>query len=210
MELIDLSHSLYDKMPVYPSDSPVHLVQERRLEKDRHNNFHLKTGMHAGTHIDSPMHLTTSADFIEDYPLDTFIGNGCVLDVRNQDILRYQNEYSEKIKDRDIVVLYTGHDREFGNDAYFEKCPVIDLALAEFFISKKINLLGIDTPSPDSSPFLIHKLLFSYNILIIENMTNLGKLLDKNTFEIIAFPLKIRADSSLVRVVARVDQDGQD
>jgi len=210
MELIDLSQTISDKMPVYPSDSPVHLVQEKWLEKDQHNNFRLETNMHTGTHIDSPMHLTISTDFIESFPLDTFIGNGCVLDVKNQEILHYKSEYSEKVKERDIVLLFTGHDVKFGEHGYFKKYPIIDLDLAEFFIAKKIKMLGIDTPSPDDSPFLIHKLLFSYNILIIENMTNLGKLLNKKNIEIMAFPLKIKADSSLVRIVARVDQDLQD
>jgi kynurenine formamidase len=207
MELIDLSHTLSDSTPVYPGDSPLRLFQEKRLDKDHYNSFRLETNMHAGTHIDSPMHLTPSTDFIDSFPLDTFIGNGCVLDVRGQEIISFKNEYSEKIKERDIVLLFTGHDLEFGKENYFEKYPVIDSDFANFLITKKIKMLGIDTPSPDKYPFEIHKLLFDHNILIIENMTNLGKLNDKKNFEIIAFPLKIKADSSLVRVMARVDKD---
>jgi len=133
-----------------------------------------------------------------------------VLDVRGQEIITHKNEYSDKIKERDIVLLFTGHDLEFGKENYFEKYPVIRSEFAEFLITKKIKMLGIDTPSPDKYPFSIHKMLFDQNILIIENMTNLGKLLDKKNFEVIAFPLKIMAEASLVRVVARIDQDSQD
>ena len=64
-------------------------------------------------------------------------------------------------------------------------------------------MLGMDLPSPDKYPFKIHKKLFDNDILIIENMTNLSQLLSVNNFEIIAFPLKIKAGASMTRVVAR-------
>jgi hypothetical protein len=67
-------------------------------------------------------------------------------------------------------------------------------------------MLGIDAPSPDYFPFAIHKLFFKCNIPIIENLTNLGILIFRENIEIMAFPLKLRADSSLVRVVARTEK----
>jgi kynurenine formamidase len=48
-------------------------------------------------------------------------------------------------------------------------------------------------------------MLFKNNILIIENMANLSNLSEKTDFEIFAFPLKIRAEASLVRVIARAE-----
>lgn len=38
---------------------------------------------------------------------------------------------------------------------------------------------------------------------MIENLTNLDKLLGSKNFEVIAFLLKIKADGSMARVVAR-------
>ena len=49
-----------------------------------------------------------------------------------------------------------------------------------------------------------HKLLFDNGIYIIENLMNLDKLLGIKKFEVIALPLKIKADSSIARVVAKV------
>ena len=63
----------------------------------------------------------------------------------------------------------------------------------------------MDLPSPDNYPFEIHKKLFANNILIVENLTNLSELIGVKDFDIIAFPLKIRAEASLVRVVACID-----
>lgn len=70
-------------------------------------------------------------------------------------------------------------------------------------VRKRVKMIGLDTPSPDKIPFEIHKYLFQNNILIIENLTNLEKLIDGENFEVIALPLKIRADSSIARVIAR-------
>jgi kynurenine formamidase len=103
------------------------------------------------------------------------------------------------------VLLYSGHSNQFGNDTYYRKYPVIDNSLAEFFCNRQIKIAGMDTPSPDIFPFEIHKILFNQGIFIIENLTNLEKLLSIKQFEVFAFPLKIKADSSPVRVVARYE-----
>jgi kynurenine formamidase len=189
---------------VYPSDTPVTLFQEKFLEKDHYTNFRLQTGMHAGTHIDTPMHLTKSKSTVDTYPLERFTGNGCLLDVRNQECISYQQNFSECVNCNDIVLLFSGHSDLFGTDSYYQDFPVIDYSLAEFLISKKIRIVGMDSPSPDRFPFEIHKLLFKHDILVIENLTNLKSLLGYNRFELFAFPLKIKADSSPVRVVAKI------
>ena len=74
----------------------------------------------------------------------------------------------------------------------------------KFLVRMNIKMVGMDMPSPDKYPFEIHKMLLSNNIYIIENMTNLDKLLETDGFEVYAFPLRINADSSIARAVARV------
>lgn len=203
-KLIDLSHDILDNMSVHPYDDPIRLYQDKFLEDDKYTNFRLEIGMHAGTHIDTPMHLTNKETFINTIPLDKFIGRGCLLDVRNESLIEYKKEYCDVVKENDIVLLFTNHSEKYGTKEYFENYPVIDEELAKFFIEKKIKMLGMDLPSPDNYPFEIHKLLFDNNVLIIENMTNLSELLSVSSFEIIALPLKIRAEASMTRVIARV------
>ncbi len=65
-------------------------------------------------------------------------------------------------------------------------------------------MVGFDSPSPDRTPFVIHKLLLGQEILILENLCNLEKLLGVTGFEVVALPAKFRSDSAPVRVVARV------
>jgi kynurenine formamidase len=46
--------------------------------------------------------------------------------------------------------------------------------------------------------------LLKNNVLIAENLTGMEKLLSVKKFEIIALPLRIHADSSPARIVARI------
>jgi kynurenine formamidase len=202
--LIDLSQAIEADMPIYPGDIRTNLFQTNYLSVNKYNNYRLDISSHAGTHIDSPMHLTESSEYIFDLRLESFIGTGCILDVRNQPIIQMKEEYEELVKDRSIVLLYTGYDKIYGMAEYYQKHPVVDMEFCEFLLSKNIKMLGMDMPSPDMYPFPIHKLLFEKKICIIENLTNLDKLIDVQSFEVIALPLKIKADSSMARVIARV------
>lgn len=206
-ELIDLTHTMVDMLPVYPGDDATRIFQTKKLEQDGYNYHRLETGMHSGTHIDFPMHMLNSSQYASDFPLQNFIGNGCILDVRNQPVIKMKKDYIDIIPGNSVLLLFTGQDRLFGSDEYFSNTPVIDEEFALFLIEKKIKILGIDSPSPDRFPFMIHKLLLNNGIPILENLTNLEQLLDKPSFEVIAFPLKIRADASLLRAVAKIRPD---
>jgi kynurenine formamidase len=150
------------------------------------------------------MHFTDNKEYIYRAPLESFIGVGCVLDVRNEPVIEMKDQYEKLIKDNSIVLLCTGQDKLYGKTEYYEKHPVVDIDFCRFLLQKNIKILGVDMPSPDRYPFDIHKLLFENNIFIMENLTNVDKLIGVQSFEVIAFPLKIKADSSMTRAVARV------
>lgn len=205
MQLIDLSHAVRELMPVYPGDDPVRLGQTRDLIVDKHVNHRLETGMHCGTHLDGPAHLLPSSLKIFDVPLDRCCGRACLLDVRGQSIIGWREEYDRLIQPSDIVLLYTGWDQYWQDQRYFAGHPVVETEFGVRLAEKGIKILGLDTPSPDRPPFPVHKLLLSQQILIMENLTNLHSLLDVDQAEVFAFPLSLAADSSPLRVVARIN-----
>lgn len=202
--IIDLSHLIKDSLPVYPGDPETHLIHTKKIKTDKYNSHQLQISMHSGTHIDGPMHMVDCTKYLNEYPLHTFIGDGCLLNVYKETTIEYKEEYEHQIKENQIVLLYTGHSNWFGQSEYFSSYPVISSEFAELLVRKRIKMIGMDTPSPDKFPFEIHKYLFENNILIIENLTNLKELVDVESFEVIALPLNIRADSSIARVIARI------
>lgn len=203
-KLIDLSHPIDAQTPTYPGDSRVKLLKTKFFTKDGFTNFQLETGMHSGTHLDGPMHLTEQIKYISEIPLESFHGEGCILDVRGEPVIGMKDQYRSQIKEGSIVLFYTGWDQKYGSLEYFTGQPEIDPELAEFIISQKTKIIGMDLASPDRSPFKVHRMLLNEGVLILENLTNLAALLEAERFEVMAFPLKIKADSSLLRVVAKV------
>jgi len=204
VKCIDLTHTIIDRLPPYPGDNETQLLNTKQFETDGYSNHRLKIDMHSGTHIDSPMHLTDSKEYICEYPPESFIGEGCIIDVRNRPVIKLKKEYETKIKEGCILLLYTGMYHKFGTEEYFNTHPVVDMEFAQFMVERKIKILGMDTPSPDKPPFSVHKLLLKSKIFILENLTNMEELLEAKKFEVIALPLKIKADSSISRVVARI------
>lgn len=202
--LIDLTHEIKDRLPVYPGHPPVKLERIKRLDTDGYTNHLLEISMHAGTHIDAPMHLVKSSTFMSELTPEIFVGEACILDARSQPVIGMEEKYQTQIKENSIVVLYTGWDQKYGTSEYFEGYPVVDLELARHLVEKRVKMLCVDTPAPDKYPHEVHKLLLSNNILIAENLCQVDRLLGAERVEIMAFPLKIRADGSPARIIARV------
>ena len=94
------------------------------------------------------------------------------------------------------------------NDSYFVKNPGLSVTAAKYLISKKTNLVGIDSPSIDlgsDSNFSVHHILAKNNIRIEENLANLDKI-KSVMFHLITTPLKLKnATGSPIRALGFVD-----
>lgn len=204
-KIIDLTHIFSYSMPVCAFDEPASLAKSRELKTHQFNDWRLTSGMHAGTHIDGPGHLTDSTKLLSDYPVDRFIGTGCLIDARGKTI---DASLLAQVPEQDglIVLILTGQDKQFDNPEYFTKYPVLTEDFARGLIQRKVKMVGIDSFSPDVYPFTIHQLFFKHDILIIENLTGLEQLVGVQNFDVIALPLKFATDSALARVVAVVKE----
>jgi len=201
--IIDLTQTLTDNLQVYPGDESPSLLKQKDFSLNGYTDYRLITGMHTGTHIDGPMHMTSNDTFISALPLSSFAGKGCVIDAENKKIIKWESSFTDIIDGCEIVLINTGYGKYSGTEKYLKDNPVIDESFAEALIQRKIKMLGVDLISPDNSPYVIHKLLLTAGILIAENLINLDKLKDFGNFEVIALPLKIDSDSSPARIIAR-------
>ncbi|AHV99069.1 cyclase family protein [Paenibacillus sabinae] len=201
--IIDLTQPIRDGLPAYPGDPETRLARSAEYRRDGYNNHLLTIGMHTGTHIDGHMHMTDCTEYINEYPLDVFIGEGCLLDACGSGRIGNKPEYEQAVSEGQIVLVHTGHGARFGEPDYYTDHPVLTLEFAEMLIRSKVKMIGVDTPSVEQYPFDIHRLLFRHKIPIIENLANLHLLRGLPRFEIIALPLNIDADSSIARVIAR-------
>jgi kynurenine formamidase len=202
--LIDLSYPINDRIIVYPGDKQARLEKINDFSRDGFNNFRFTGGMHTGTHIDGPMHMTKSVCFIDDLSLDQFIGTGCLLNASGMGIISCTPEFKSAIVPESIVLIYTGFGKHFGSEEYYKNHPVVSMELARYLVQLKIKMVCLDMPSPDKSPYEVHTLLLNNSVLIAENLAGMEKLLTIKNFEIIALPMPLHADSSPARIVARI------
>ncbi len=202
MEIIDLTLTINSSLHHYFEDPKIKLDGIKSIEKDGYSDYLLTTSMHTGTHIDGFAHMLNDRTYISNIPLQNFIGDAVVIDSFDDQIISVNRFKSNDIENK-IVILRTNASVNNSFD-YYNHHPVITLESANYLVEKKIKALGMNTPSPDHSPYLVHKLLLSNNILLFENLTNLSNLPLNKSIEIIALPLKIEADSSPARIIARI------
>ncbi len=212
MEIIDLSHTLYSSMPVYPNTAEAEIEALNTIANDGFNEKYLKFGSHTGTHIDCPAHFFEQAYTTDTMPLEQFYGKGLVIDCRTNDSPKIESKmvasYRKYLKNTDFVLFLTDWSKYWGTEKYFGNFPTPTNDVIEELLEAKIKGIGIDSISIDpmnDTVFQNHTLLLSCNTLIIENLTNLHELLDRN-FIFSCFPLKIvNGDGSPVRAVGIVE-----
>ncbi len=199
MTYLDLTQTFTSTMPVYPGDATPEL--KRFDEPGDIVAYHVSTGMHVGTHMDAPLHMVANGKRLSEISLDKFFGLGKLVDARGQQTIG--PELLQNISEGDVVLVLTGFGDKFRDPDYYEKHPVLTEGFAKRLVELKVKIVGTDTPSPDREPFSVHKILLGHEILILENLTNLEKLVNKN-FEVVALPVKFETEAAPVRVVAKI------
>lgn len=198
---IDLTHTIANDMPEWPGCAPVELKEIVTVQKDGVENHRLNGSCHMGTHIDAPGHFIAHGKKISEYPVDKFMGQAITINALDKTEIGVEL-VKGLVKRDDIVLLYTGWGNKLYDSGYFYQYPVVSPSCAQYLVDQKIKMVGIDGPSVDCTPFEIHKLLLSHDILIIENLTNLQALLGLNKIELFALPLKLDAHGAPARVIA--------
>jgi len=202
--LIDLTHSINNRTTVYPGDEPVRIEKINDFDSDGFNNFLFTGGMHTGTHIDGPMHMTKSGSFIDEFPPERFIGTGCLLNAYGMKIISCIPEFTSAIIPESIVLIHTGFGEKFGSEEYYKEHPVISMELALLLVQRRIKIVCLDMPSPDKPPYDVHTLLLNNSVFIAENLASMDNLITVKKFDIIALPMPLHTDSSPARIVARI------
>lgn len=208
MKIIDLTHTIYPDMPVYPgTEKPVFLMANT-LEKEGFLEHKITMYSHTGTHMDAPAHIFKDGQTLDMFEPGRFIGTAAIADLTGsagpitvQDL----EPYKDMIAKADFFILKTGWSKYWDSEKYYEKFPAMCVEAAQWLTQFCLRGVGVDAISIDdidSSDLPVHRVLLSKSIVIIENLTNLD-LIRKDSFVLSALPLKIRnADGSPVRAVA--------
>ncbi len=223
---VDLTHTLDEKSPVWPSATRF----QRSLLVDydqgyRKFEFRLDEGI--GTHLDTPAHFVKGGRSIDDLELTELIAPAIVVGVTDkvQDNPDYQLTVADlkaweadhgTIPQGSIVLMHSGWDARWPDEARYRNTdargimhfPGFAPETAKFLIEKRdIAGIGIDTLSLDYGPstdFAVHQMMLEHDRFQIENLTRLGKLPPQGGV-LVALPVKFQeAPEAPARVIALV------
>ena len=215
MKILDLTLTISDKIPVFPGSPHPHFIPWEKIKDDSYNLELLFLSTHTGTHMDAPHHFLEKGAKIHEISLKKLVSEAVLIKTRKKsnepitktDIQKFEKKH-EKIEGFSSVIFYTGWQKNLQKKYYFTKNPGLSVSAAKYLASKKVSLVGIDSPSIDlgtDSKFSVHQIFAKKGMLIVENLANLDKI-KSSKFHLVVLPLKLKnATGSPVRAIALVD-----
>jgi kynurenine formamidase len=195
-----------------PMDPKFAITWHCTLDTLGYNLSRLVTSTHQGTHIDAPRHFFDDGECIDEIALDR-----CVVKAVKVDLTGKQPDeaiepadlqpYIKFIEQGCCVLLHTGWEKHFPDQAFFSGFPYVSKELADWFVEKKTGLVGMDMPTPNGVNWkYVHLKMLGAGILIVEGLANMSQLPDGEVFTFFSLPLKLQGrDGSPVRAIAITD-----
>ncbi len=231
-DIVDLTHALDSETIFWPT-SPMRL-EHKELSYGTtdagyfYSAYTLSLPEHGGTHLDAPIHFSSTGMTADQIPIRSLLGRCIIIDVSEkaqsdrdyklavQDILDFEAAHG-RIEPRSIVLLRTGWSAYWPDvksylgddtpgDASRLSFPSFGAEAAAFLIEQRqVKAIGVDTASIDrgqSTDFMVHQVVAAHNIPAFENLTNLDQLPQKGAF-LVALPTKVGGGSGApLRAVA--------
>jgi len=215
MKIIDLTLTVSDEIPTFPGSPQPSFIPWENVKDDGYNLELLFLSTHTGTHMDAPYHFLEKGAKIHEISLKKLVSEAVLIKSKKKDgesitkidIQKFEKKHG-KITSFSSVIFYTGWQKNLQKKYYFTKNPGLSVSAAKYLASKKINLVGIDSPSIDlgkDSKFSVHQIFAKKGMLIVENLANLEKI-KSSKFHLVVLPLKLKnATGSPVRAIAFVE-----
>lgn len=192
----------------WPGDAPFRLAWTTRIAEGESVNLgEVSMSLHAGTHVDAPLHYRDSGAAIDATDLSVYIGPAVVADVRGIETIRISDIEVAlegiELRTAPRLLLKTGAWKDHAR--FPESIPVLECDVPAWLGARGVRLLGLDVPSVDaldSKDLPIHHALGRQEITILESL-NLADVAP-GSYELIALPLRLAgADGSPVRAILR-------
>ncbi|MDR9429419.1 MAG: cyclase family protein [Natronomonas sp.] len=197
-KIIDLSNPIESNIPTYPNFPNVRVETTDYAARDGFTMEKVEMRSHTATHVDAPLHFIPEGKTLDEFPIETFMGEGIVLDLTPKEpaepIMPEDIEpFVDDIEQGDVVMLYTGWDDYYGwTSEYVMRYPFLSGEVAQYLAELEPKAVGIDTPSvagwvdevPAQGPVTdigadeSHVPLLENDIIPIEELRNLDQVLE--------------------------------
>ena len=162
-----------------------------------------------GTYLDCPFHRYHDGHDLAGLPLENCADLETIViqaPFSNDLAIDFTFFQGKNLKNK-AVLVHTGWSKHWNTEAYFSNHPFLTADAAEYLKKESVKLVGIDSHNIDdtrSNLRPVHSILLKHNILIVEHLTNLGKL-PESGFLFSAVPPKFEGVGTFpVRAMAKI------
>jgi len=199
----DISSTIVSGMTVWPGDEEV--VIDRCEHEGNTRLSTITMSAHAGSHVDSPVHLFPGAPGIDCLGLDVLVGLARVCQLG--DVKTIDNSVLGGIDLQGVtrLLLGTKNSAQQGQDGFRRDYVSMTPDAAQYLVERGIVLVAIDGLSVDcydTEDYPVHRVLLSAGVAVVEGVNLTG--VPAGDYELICLPLKIAGgDGAPARVILR-------
>ncbi|GAA4918275.1 cyclase family protein [Streptomonospora salina] len=212
--IVDLSRPVGPQTQAFPGDMQPRLERSSTVAENGFNSTAVHMSSHSGTHADAPYHVSDDGPGLEELPLERFTGPAVVVEAtgrpdRSAITAEDIGPWADRFAPGAAVLVRTGWDEHYGTQRYFDH-PYLDASAARLLADAGVRCVGVDAPSPDSTPhgphpegdWDAHTILLGAGGTILENLCGLDGI-DFADPLFIALPIRLAGgDGAPVRAVA--------
>jgi len=168
--------------------------------------------LHAGSHIDAPEHNVKGGKQVQDLPLDTFVGDAVIADLRHLvpgkaiTAAELDSTVGAAIRRGDRLLLRTDVNKTYMINDWMKRAPYLTSEGTRWCIDKGVVLVGYDFYHGVDEPgaprvFNASRTLSEAGIVTLPYLNNLDRI-GSERVTLVALPLKlVGAEASPVRAV---------
>ncbi len=184
MQVIDLTMKITPSIRVFPGSPQPAFIPWSRFDLQGYDLEAMFMSTHTGTHVDAPSHFKPGLASIDMIPAERLVSDATLIKIeKTANQLIEPQDLGDQIREGDAVVIATGWEKKYSsNRNYMTDNPGLSAQAAKYLVKKKVNAVAIDTPSVDVgsvTEFVAHNILLSNNILAVENLCNLDKVIKR-------------------------------
>lgn len=213
MRIVDLSRLISMDTKVFPTSPSPSFIDWTKIDVHGYESEMVFLSTHTGTHMDAPSHFLKNVASIDQIAVHRLVCNATIVKINKQqnDYINLEDLYGvpDDISN-EAVIFSTGWEYKISREDFFSHNPGLSPELAEHLVERKINAVGIDSPSVDRGSalnFPAHKILLSQGIILLENLCNLNQITQQR-FILVMAPLKLKnASGSPIRALAMIGEN---
>lgn len=195
MKILDISVPVDVKLPVWPGDPQVKVVQAASTQDgDGYNLSRMEISAHSGTHIDAPYHFLADGGKVGSIPLEWLMGVVQVVEVPAE-VNRINAEVIEKLQinpEVSRILFKTANSSLWSkNLPFYQAYTALDSSGAEKLAQMNLHLVGIDYLSISVFDDVIspHEILLSRQVVLLEGCDL--SAVSPGMYQLICLPLRM-------------------